>query len=58
MKWWLAKKNNNKKKEDFEKIRQEIGAHIGEFFKMYMKVPAEQPEQEIKDENEKDKTKN
>jgi len=25
---------------------------------MYMKVPAEQPEQEIKDENEKDKTKN
>jgi hypothetical protein len=47
--------------EDFERrIKQEIGVQIGEFFKMYLdkKIPAEQPEQEKKDEDEKDKNEN
>jgi hypothetical protein len=54
----VSKKHQKQEKVDFKKIRQEIGAQIGEFLKMYMKVPAEQPEQEKKDENEKDRTKN
>jgi len=44
----VSKKERKQEEEDFKKIRQEIGAQIGEFFKMYMKVPAEQPEQEKK----------
>jgi hypothetical protein len=62
----FTKKEQKQEKYDFERIRQEIRAQIsaqfGEFFKLSMKipgemkVPAEQPQQEKKDENEKDKT--
>jgi hypothetical protein len=44
----VSEKEQKQEKEDFEKIRQETGAQIGECFKMYMKVPPEQPEQEKK----------
>jgi hypothetical protein len=47
----VHKKEQNQTYEDFEKmVIQEIGAQIGEFFKMYLdkKLPAEQPEQEKK----------
>ena len=44
----VSEKEQKQEKEDFEKIRQETGALIGECFKMYMKVPPEQPEQEKK----------
>ena len=60
----VTEKEQKQEKDDFEMIRKEIRAQIGECFKMYMKVPAEmkvpveQPQQEKKDENEKDKTKN
>jgi len=57
----VHKKEQNQTYEDFEKmVIQEIGAQIGEFFKMYLdkKLPAEQPEQEKKDEDEKDKNEN
>ena len=44
----VSKKEQKEENENFEKIRQEIEAQIGEFFNMYLdkKVPAEQPEQE------------
>jgi hypothetical protein len=72
----ITKKEQKQEKDDFERIRQEIGVQIGaqigaqleaqfgEFMKLYMKLPmemkvtAEQPQQEKKDENENDKTKN
>ncbi len=44
--------------------RAQLEAQFGEFMKLYRKVPAEmkvqaeQPQQEKKDENEKDKTEN
>ncbi len=50
----VTKKEQKQEKDDFKRIRQEIGAQFGEFFKMYMKVPmemkvpAEQPQQEKK----------
>jgi hypothetical protein len=61
----ITKKEQKQEKDDFERIRQEIEAQIGaqletqlgEFMKLYMrlpaemKVPAEQPKQEIKEEN-------
>jgi hypothetical protein len=49
----VAKKEQKQEKDDFERIRQEIGAQFGaqfgEFMKLYMKVPAEQLQQEKKD---------
>jgi hypothetical protein len=60
----VTEKEQKQEKDDFEMIRKEIRAQIGECFKMYMKVPAEmkvpveQPQQEKKDENEKDKNEN
>jgi hypothetical protein len=46
----VSEKEQKQKIEDFERIKQEIGAQIGEFFKMYLdkKLPAEQPDQEKK----------
>jgi len=64
----ITKKEQKQEKDDFERIRQEIGAQLeaqfGEFMKLYMKVPeemkvqVEQPQQEKKDENENNKTEN
>jgi len=55
----VSKKEQKEENENFEKIRQEIEAQIGEFFNMYLdkKVPAEQPEQEKKLKMKRTKTK-
>ena len=46
----VSKKEQKQTNENFKRIKQEIGAQIGEFFKMYLdkKLPTEQPEQEKK----------
>jgi len=57
----VHKKEQKQTLEDMEKrIKQEMGVQIGEFFKIYLdkKMPAEQPEQGKKDEDEKHKHKN
>jgi hypothetical protein len=56
----VSKKEQKQTNENFKRIKQEIGAQIGEFFKMYLdkKLPVEKPEQEKKDEDEKDKNEN
>jgi hypothetical protein len=57
----VHKKEQKQTLEDMEKrIKQEMGVQIGEFFKIYLdkKMPAEQPEQGKKDEDEKHKHEN